>query len=204
MSGLGGPIDRRRAASGRGQRAARLSVGEYALLGMLAVAPESETGVHGYDLSKRLHDGPLAEIIRIESGMLYHYLKKLAKAELITTVVERQANRPDRQDHQLTVTGRAMLMTWLREPVRATRDIRLDFLVKLSFARELSPDLATDLVHAQQAVIAQLVTSLQQQLDAIGAEAGDDVIRRTVLELRLAQTGAVRAWLEALHEFADA
>ena len=181
------------------KRRERFSPAEYALLGLLAVA-RSEAGVHGYDLGRRFQDGPLAEIIRLEPGMLYHYLKKLAKTGYLTTSVEHQASRPDRQDHTLTADGLMVLESWLKEPVHATRDIRLEFLLKLYFARQIDPGQAQMLVQEQRAVISELVDSLAGQRDALVDTQDDAGMRRIVLDLRIAQTQAVLGWLNALPE----
>lgn len=194
-------------------RPPRLGPAEYALLGLIAVATrdaadEGGNGVHGYDLSRRLQTGSLAEIIRLEPGMLYHYLKKLDRAGLVVTSVEHQVSRPDRQDHSLTAQGEARLHSWLDEPVRATRDVRLDFLVKLWFARALDPLRAVALVREQRAVITRLLGSLQEQRDGTTTESAPDdreavaqaAILRDTLDLRVAQTRAVLSWLNTLPE----
>lgn len=201
-------------------RPPRLGAAEYALLGLIAGAMRHRdhaegAGVHGYDLSRRLQTGSLAEIIRLEPGMLYHYLKKLDRAGLVATSVEHQVSRPDRQDHTLTPEGEAALQAWLDAPVRATRDVRLDFLVKLWFARELDPVRAVALVREQRAVIKQLLGSLQEQRAKMHAEdapepgeaspdaaqaAAEAAILRDTLDLRIAQTSAVLSWLNTLPE----
>ncbi|MGC4191420.1 MAG: PadR family transcriptional regulator [Thermomicrobiales bacterium] len=196
-------------------RPARLGPAEYALLGLIAVATRDAEahgggrGVHGYDLARRLQTGSLAEIIRLEPGMLYHYLKKLDRAGLVSTSVEHQVSRPDRQDHALTAEGEATLHAWLDAPVRATRDVRLDFLVKLWFARELDPVCAVALVRAQRSVIERLLGSLREQraaMDGQGAPSDDReaqaqaAILRDTLDLRIAQTSAVFSWLDTLPE----
>jgi DNA-binding PadR family transcriptional regulator len=151
--------------------------------------------VHGYDLNRQLTEGALAEIIRLEPGMLYHYLKKLARRALITTTIEQQTARPDRHLHALTGDGRAHFQTWLSEPVQTTREIRLEFLLKLWFARTLDPERARALVQGQREVIQRLITSLERQLDGIRGTSDDDRFARKVIELRLAQNRAASAWL---------
>jgi PadR family transcriptional regulator AphA len=200
-------------ASSASKRAPRLGPAEYALLGLIAVATRdagSGLGVHGYDLARRLQQGSLAEIIRLEPGMLYHFLKKLDRAGFVATSVAHQVSRPDRQNHTLTPAGETTLWAWLDAPVRATRDVRLDFLVKLWFARDLDPARAATLVATQRDVIAQLLGSLESQRaaaplagdDASAGDASQAAILRDTLDLRIAQTGAVLAWLNALPELA--
>lgn len=206
-------------ASSASKRATRLGPAEYALLGLIAVATRDMDadggGVHGYDLARRLQQGSLAEIIHLEPGMLYHFLKKLDRAGFVVTRVTHQVSRPDRQNHMLTPSGTATLWAWLDAPVRATRDVRLDFLVKLWFARELDPVRAATLVTMQRDVIAQLLASLESQRGRMSADApvagaatstedaAQAAILRDTLDLRMAQTGAVLAWLDGLPESAS-
>lgn len=173
----------------------RLGPAEHALLGLLS-RPGVES--HGYELARHFSHGALAEIIRLEPGMLYHHLRKLAKAGLIDVSVEEQANRPARQTHTITPAGEAALDRWLTAPVHATREIRLDFLLKLYFARERDPALARSLVVDQRAVCAALERSLAGQLDGLTGD--DDPFTRQILTLRLAQTRAATAWLAGIEE----
>jgi DNA-binding PadR family transcriptional regulator len=170
--------------------AIRLGPAEHALLGLLS-RPGIES--HGYELARQFAHGPLAEIIRLEPGMLYHHLRKLARAGLITVSVEEQAHRPARQLHAITPAGEAALDRWLAEPVRATREIRLDFLLKLYFSRQRDPALARSLLAGQRAVCAALEESLTEQLRSLTG--ADDPFSRQILKLRLSQTRAASAWL---------
>lgn len=180
-----------------GPREPRLGPAEYSLLGLLAVA--GVEGVHGYDLQRHYTHGALGEIIRLESGMLYHHLKKLDRYGLVTTEIIPQPDRPDRRIHTLTESGREQLEGWLRAPVRATREIRLDFLLKLFFARRLDPAHRASLLTQQRRVLSELETSLQTQMDALETEEIED--RAPVLRLRQLQTRAALDWLDELeHE----
>lgn len=190
---VSGQAERTHATMTSAPREPRLGPAEHSLLGLLAVAGE---GVHGYDLARHYTDGALGEIIRLESGMLYHHLKKLDRYGLITTEVIPQPDRPDRRIHTLTPAGRTQLERWLREPVRATREIRLDFLLKLFFARRLDPDHRATLIAQQRAVLAELAASLRAQMDAPETERNDE--RESVLRLRLLQTDAALEWLDGL------
>ncbi len=201
------PRDRRdrsdasRRSSNRGLKASPLGPAEFALLGLLAQS-RNERGdlesVHGYDLTRHFNEGALAEIIRLEPGMLYHYLKKLGRAGFISTTVEHQRSRPNRQMHALTQAGDIALRAWLTAPVHATREIRLTFLLKLYLARRVDPGLATTLIAEQHQVTAALVTSLSGQIATTGNASDDDRFRRNVLELRLSQTQAALDWLASL------
>jgi DNA-binding PadR family transcriptional regulator len=175
-------------------REPRLGPAEHSLLGLLAEA--GDAGVHGYDLARHYTHGALGEIIRLEPGMLYHHLKKLDRYGLIATQVTPQPDRPDRRIHTLTPAGRERLERWLRAPVRVTREIRLDFVLKLFFARRLDPLHRETLIAQQRAVLADLAASLQAQMPT--PDNDENAERTMVLRLRLLQTGAALEWLDGL------
>lgn len=191
----------RRDRSGRSRD--RLGPAEFAILGVLAYrttarGERDDDGIHGYDLSRHFTEGALAEIIRLESGMLYHYLKKLARAGLIASHIAMQEGRPDRHLHMLTAEGEAVLSAWLTSPVHATREIRLDFLLKLYLSWSIDSALADSLIAGQHAVMRRLVESLRSQATEIMPDAPDAGFHRAVLDLRLSQTRAALEWLESL------
>lgn len=179
-------------------RPAERNAAEYALLGLIAQSTGRE--IHGYDLSRVFAEGALGRIIRLEPGMLYHYLKKLARSGAITTRVERQTGRPDRQVHALTETGDGELAEWLTAPVRSTREIRLDFLVKLYLARRVAPEVAETLVRDQRTVMQRRADRLQAQLATPQPDDDDSRFGESILQLRLGQTQSALEWLATLPE----
>jgi PadR family transcriptional regulator, regulatory protein AphA len=159
---------------------------EQTLLGLLATRPR-----HGYDLTREFApETTLGYIVHLESGMLYAHLKKLQKEGWVDARVEAQESRPARRIFSITPSGVQELQRWLAEPVSKTRDIRLDFLLKLYTAREHDPELAEKLVTEQRAVCESFIESLREQMAA-----EEDEFRRLVLEMRLAQNAALLAWL---------
>lgn len=172
---------------------------EHAILGLLLL---DDGAGHGYDLARHFGEGqPLGGVLRLEPGMLYHHLKKLARAGWVTSTVEPQGSRPPRQVYRITAAGRDELLRWLREPVTRTREIRLEFLVKLFFARRLDPALAARLVAEQRDTLRGLESSLVAQMaQTAPPQTDDDAFRRQVTELRLAQTQAAIAWLDRFEE----
>ncbi len=163
---------------------------EHAILGLLAMDDGSG---HGYDLARHFSEGqPLAAVLRLEPGMLYHHLKKLEKTGWVTSVVVPQPSRPPRQVYRITGSGRAQLDLWLKEPVAHTREIRLEFLVKLYFARLQDAGLAARLVAEQLETLLRLEAGLSEQTGQT------DPFVREVYDLRLAQTHAAIEWLRRL------
>jgi DNA-binding PadR family transcriptional regulator len=171
---------------------------EHAILGLLAL---SETGSgHGYDLARQFSpDSPLGNVLRLEPGMVYHHLKKLERLRWVSAVPGEAPGRPARRVFALSPAGRTELDRWLSEPVAHTREIRLDFLVKLYLALLLDPKLAVRLVDEQLERCSLLVDSLTSQLQgANSAQGGGSATRfsEMVLDMRLAQTRAAIAWLD--------
>jgi DNA-binding PadR family transcriptional regulator len=168
---------------------------EHAILGLLSLDDGSG---HGYDLARHFGEGqPLGSVLRLEPGMLYHHLKKMERVGWVTSTVEPQGSRPPRQVYRIAEAGEAELQRWLREPVAHTREIRLEFLVKLYFARRLDPDLATRLIAEQRETCERLEQSLASRLATLETPPEDDdrTFSRLVFELRLAQTRAAIEWL---------
>ncbi|CAN5559065.1 PadR family transcriptional regulator [soil metagenome] len=160
---------------------------EHAVLGLLAIEPR-----HGYELAKEFgSDTVLGDIVHLESGMLYAHLKKLERQGWVNAELEQQDARPARKVFSLTDSGSRELQRWLSEPVDKTRDIRLEFLLKLYLAHQSEPERARRLIREQQAICEQFIESLEAQIDQ-----EEDEFRSLVLEMRLAQNRALAQWLE--------
>jgi PadR family transcriptional regulator AphA len=175
---------------------------EHALLGLLALSAQ---GVgHGYELARHFEArASLGNVIRLEPGMVYHHLKKLDRMGLVSAIADEQG-RPPRRSFAISDAGRRELARWLAEPVAHTREIRLEFLVKLYFAVLLDPAIAARLVQEQREICLRLIESLSEQLSGgQQAEAPDSPehhFGEMVLELRLAQTRAALAWLDTIRQ----
>jgi PadR family transcriptional regulator AphA len=176
---------------------------EHALLGLIVLGGGE---AYGYDLARHFDaEQPLGAVLRLEQAMLYQHLKKLERREWLSGSLRQQGSRPPRQMYHVTAAGRAELRRWLEAPVARTREIRLEFLVKLFIARQLDPGLARRLVAEQLAISRQHVASLAAAIaqpvapdGATAAESQDVDFQRLVLDLRLAQTQAAVAWLEQI------
>jgi PadR family transcriptional regulator AphA len=172
---------------------------EHAILGLLCL---SESGMgHGYDLARQFSpEAPLGNVVRLEPGMVYHHLKKLERLGWVTAVPETGSGRPTRRLFALSSSGRDELRRWLAEPVARTREIRLDFLVKLYLALLLDPELAVRLVDEQRQLCSRLVESLSNRRRRTQGEVEPEVdaasFGEMVLDMRLAQTRAALAWLD--------
>lgn len=160
---------------------------EHAVLGLLYLQSR-----HGYELIKEFDpDTTLGSIAHVGASILYAHLKKLERQDWVSSNVEPQEARPARRVFEITDGGRSELHRWLQEPVERTRDLRLEFLLKLYFARQIDPTLSERLIGEQLDVCQGFIVSLEEQLE----QEGDD-FRRLVIEMRLAQNRALLSWLE--------
>ncbi|MBL8127515.1 MAG: PadR family transcriptional regulator [Chloroflexia bacterium] len=172
---------------------------EHALLGVLA-ATESGSG-HGYDLARSFAPGaPLGSVLHLEAGMIYHHVKKLERLGWLRLISD-GGRRPGRRTVAITDEGRAELRRWLAEPVHHTREVRLEFRVKLFLALRLEEDTARRLVREQRALLAGVQESFSYEpmpTPGTGQEFG-----ALVRDLRAMQTEAADSWLEHVQERLD-
>lgn len=170
---------------------------EHALLALLARSDDGAS--HGYELARQFGEGePLGNIIRLEPGMIYHHLKKLERLGWATSSAV-SGDRTARRTVQLTEPGREELSLWLAAPVAHTREIRLEFLVKLYFALQVDTSLASRLVSEQRASCLRFRKALLSEDDS--EERQEDPsspfqFSRLVRQMRIAQTDAALTWLD--------
>jgi PadR family transcriptional regulator, regulatory protein AphA len=108
---------------------------EYAILGLLDSQP-----MYGYEMFQQFQGGILRQIVHLEMSQMYAFLKKLERLEYIEAELEPQGIRPPRRIFHLTDPGRAAFHEWLTTPVERPREIRIFFLLKLYFVRQIIPD----------------------------------------------------------------
>lgn len=170
---------------------------ELALLGLLRPAAR-----HGYDLYQELArpDG-LWAIWRIKQSQLYALLARLEADSLITATLQPQEARPPRKVFRLTRAGQAAYRKWVQTPVAHPRDMRLEFLLKLYFARREGADAAQRLIGAQQAVLQARLLEEQNAAAGVPTTATDAWL---VSQFRLQQLGFLLRWLDTCAETLNA
>jgi PadR family transcriptional regulator AphA len=158
---------------------------EYAVLGALSLGP-----AHGYDLYQYLADN-LGSIWTLGLSQVYALLSRLEREGLIIHERHEQEKRPDRKIFTLTLEGRKIFKDWVRQPVLHVRDLRLEFLCKLHFARVLGRGADSRLINAQMAVLTETSRRIQAKI-----KSGKTSIEQQTLEFRQVQTQAAIAWLQ--------
>lgn len=179
---------------------------EHALLGLLSLRAGGSG--HGYDLARHFSaDAPLGNVIRLEPGMVYHHLKKLERLGWVEPSPD-SMGRLSRRSIALSQSGRQELARWLGEPVTHTREIRLEFLVKLYFALLLDARIARRLVAEQREMCSRLIQTLSMRVREGGQDdpsaSREHRFGQMVLDMRLEQTRAALAWLDRVEQDAAA
>lgn len=132
--------------------------------------------------------------------MIYHHVKKLEKLGWLRSISD-GGRRPGRRTVAITEEGRAELRRWLAEPVQHTREVRLEFLVKLYLALRLDHVTAMRLVKEQRALLAGVHESLIH--DPVPTPAMVPEFGALVRDLRAMQTEAANSWLETVQDRLD-
>ena len=106
----------------------RLSVTEYAVLGLLAEGPS-----HGFALSKHLAaNTEVGRVFTVRRPLVYRALDRLVDGGLAEPVGTENESEPTRLVHRATSRVLDRLRSWLNEPVEHVRDLRIEFLLKLT------------------------------------------------------------------------
>lgn len=164
---------------------------EWSLLGFLHQEPR-----HGYALHRKLSQSKgLGIVWNLKQSQLYALLDKLEQRGYIEHTLEPQASRPPRKVYALTPEGEDALHAWLEEPVAHGRDIRMEFLAKLYFARREGPNSVRRLLNAQRQ-ICQNWLRLQQASDGDQEEPYTWLVR----QFRAGQIEAMLDWLNLCEE----
>ena len=163
---------------------------EYALLGLVLEQP-----MHGYELMQHYDDGALAQLFHLEMSHLYSLLKRLEGASLIEHELQARGAKPPRKVYRATSKGEAEFSTWLTSAVPRIRDIRIEFMLKLFFARRAAPESLGRLLERQ-------IATCREDLETVDGElvTEADDFARTLLLVRRRQVAETIAWLQELHE----
>jgi PadR family transcriptional regulator AphA len=161
---------------------------EHALLGFLHDKP-----MHGYEIYQRVVAlAGLGLVWQVKQSHLYAMLDKLEGDGYIAGRQQAQDMRPPRRIFRLTSAGRNAFREWLSRPVSHGREIRLEFMTKLFFARRAGLEWVSGLVVRQQQECAEWRAKLLAQA---GATAGRGSYEWLVYQFRVGQVEAMMAWL---------
>lgn len=134
----------------------RLSVTEYAVLGVLA-----EEQSHGFAIARELDTtGEVGRVFTVRRPLVYRALDRMVEIGYAEPVSTEKGEGPRRVIHRITTTGRRRLRRWLAEPVDHVRELRIEFLLKLALLRRAG-DPSLDLIRAQRQALAPTLRALE-------------------------------------------
>ena len=160
---------------------------EYPVLGILLGGP-----LHGYEMCRRLGEG-IGSIWRLGKSQIYALLAKLEREGLVIHERVGQDNLPAKNIFSLTPEGGEVVKEWLEQPVHHIRDMRLEFLTKLWFARQASPDRERLLIEKQLGVCREKAKVLERLKESCGNQ-----VEALSIDFRVTVIKATVSWLEDL------
>jgi len=160
---------------------------EFAVMGALDLEDS-----HGYRLVAFLQEN-LSGICWLGRSQIYALLSKLEHEGLTTHERVEQSNLPSKKVFRLTEYGRNELHQWLTGPVLNLRDLRIEFLIKLFFARLRSEDIEMVLLSEQL----EVCKSKRSHLIEVRSGASTRIVQEA-LEYRISMAQAACVWLETL------
>jgi DNA-binding PadR family transcriptional regulator len=172
------------------KRPAHLTLGEWAVLGLVASRP-----VHAFAIVKALAPhGELGRIWSVPTPVVYRAVNSLRDKQMIATVGEERSDAgPPKTMLKLTPLGRRQLDAWLQTPVAHMRDVRSELLLKLALLARLERS-SRSLVSAQAEAFEPVVAGLEQ----LAAAAGAEEFEATLVGWRLESARGVMRFLKRL------
>ncbi len=161
---------------------------EPALLGFLLDGP-----MHGYDLYKQVNTH-LSLMWRIGMSQMYAIVKSYSTRGWIQTQIQSQESRPSKKVLEITPLGRQAFQAWLHQPARGLREFRVDFFLRLYFARALSTSSVQDLVDQQIAAVRRELENLDAH--RLAATKTEPDLFQLTRDFRIQQLSTILKWLE--------
>ena len=162
---------------------------EPALLGFLLDGP-----MHGYDLYKQVNTH-LSLMWRVGMSQMYAIVNTYATRGWIQTQIQSQESRPSKKVLEITPLGRQAFQAWLHQPARGLREFRVDFFLRLYFARALSTSSVQDLVDQQIAAVRRELENLDAH--RLAATKTEPDLFQLTRDFRIQQLTTICKWLEA-------
>jgi DNA-binding PadR family transcriptional regulator len=162
---------------------------EQALLGFLM-----QDSAHGYALHQRAEE-ELGRIWYIGISNVYGTLKDLEETGQVRSSRDEEGY-PPRKVYRITAKGRENFLAWVREPVPAVRDMRVELLAKLYFFHTLGLEGREDFLDAQEAWCRERLEYLEQDT----VQRPHDQFERMVSDFRRHRIQATLDWLRGLEK----
>ncbi|NIQ40370.1 MAG: hypothetical protein GTN81_17565 [Proteobacteria bacterium] len=162
---------------------------ECAILGALMKRP-----MHGYDIHKFLSTA-LKGVWYVGMSNMYNMLKKLEAHGYVSSTIEANGNRPARRVFNITQKGESLFKDWIAKPVDNIRDLRVEFIAKLYFLRDLRLSGGVRLIERQKVVCRKILDSSE-----LSTPKRSDFLR-LLYDFKSCQIKSILSWLEDCVEF---
>ncbi len=158
---------------------------EYALLGVLMAGPK-----HGYEVHSYFSFN-MEQFWRLSMSQTYALLKRMEENGVVISKEEWQDNRPAKKIFYITQTGKEGFLKWVSSPVNHARNLRIEFMAKLFFIKELSLEGAPTIIDKQ-------IEILQEKLHLIRRSQGKimDEFQKALHSFKISQTVSAIDWLK--------
>jgi DNA-binding PadR family transcriptional regulator len=151
--------------------------------------------MHGYEIAQHFKpEEDLGQVIPADMSTIYTFLKDLQEHGLIRGEQVTVGARPPRKVFSLADDAESFFLEWLRRPVARMREVRLDFLLKLYFARQLGAAEARTLVKAQIAACRDYLDRQKTHTRDIDSTSFESL----VLESKLTAAESMLEWLNRI------
>jgi len=157
---------------------------ENALLGILMTGPK-----HGYELHSYVST-KMNQFWDLSMSQVYALLKRLEGNGVVVSQEEWQERRPAKKIFTLTPRGKERFLGWISSPVEHVRDVRIEFLAKLFFVRELHLKEELTLIDKQIDVLQEKLRAIENLKEKI-----TDEFQRVLYSFKASQTTAALDWL---------
>ncbi len=159
-----------------------------------------EKPMHGYEINQIISSDHMQSWLDISRTSVYYSLTRLKKQGLITEVVEKQYNKPDRSIYRVTEYGRKLFFDSLARLLAEQDKVFLDYNIGLFFINKFTREKAFEVLEKRKRYLKKWRAGLQEQLKL--AKNGD--VYPTTLKLVVGHTLAFAehetAWLETFIE----
>jgi DNA-binding PadR family transcriptional regulator len=157
---------------------------EYAILGALM-----RGSMHGYDLHKLLSSS-LGAVWHVGMSNMYGILKKLESEGHVRSTRHVQGNRPAKRVFIITEKGRRFFGDWISRPVASIRGMRVEFMAKLYFSKELGLSGGEKLIARQKEVCQDILASIEHP------PIDDAAFAQLLVHFRGYQIQSILLWLD--------
>jgi len=163
---------------------------EYALLGVLMKGPK-----HGYDVHSYFSTH-MEQFWRLSMSQTYALLKRMEKNGLVISKEKWQEKRPAKKIFSITHTGEKTFLKWAYSPVNHVRDLRIEFMAKLFFLKELNLISAPSIIDKQIEILQEKENVIQNSKEKVM-----DEFQKALFTFKIKQIISAIEWLKECKQF---